>query len=97
MYRLLELASEGCPGHGPLHLLVASVSEVGFQWDPLALGYLLSNLEDPVRKFGAAILDACRAKVAADLFDREGFRGGPLLDVFWLLAAAKLSSCQGEE
>ena len=36
--RLLEVASEGCPGHGPVHLLVASASEIGFQWDPLALG-----------------------------------------------------------
>ena len=31
VYRLLELASEGCPGHGPVHLLVASASEVDFQ------------------------------------------------------------------
>ena len=39
VYRLLELVGEGCPGHGPVHLLVASASEVGFQWDPLALGW----------------------------------------------------------
>ena len=31
MHRLLELVGEGCPGHGPVHLLVASSSEVGFQ------------------------------------------------------------------
>ena len=30
----------------------------------------------------AAILDARRSIVAADLCGREGFRGGPLLDVF---------------
>ena len=29
----------------------------------------------------AAILDAWRSKVSADLYDREGFRCGPLLDV----------------
>ena len=31
--------------------------------------------------FKAAILDAWRNKVAADLCGREGFRGGPLLDI----------------
>ena len=35
VYRLLELVSEGCPGHGPVHLLVASASEIGFRWDLL--------------------------------------------------------------
>ena len=31
--------------------------------------------------FSTAILDAWRNKVAADLRGREGFRGGPLLDI----------------
>ena len=31
VYRLLEMVSEGCPGHGPAHLLVASAAEIGFQ------------------------------------------------------------------
>ena len=35
----------------------------------------------PVQHFRAAILDAWRCKVSADLFGRAGFRGGPLLDV----------------
>ena len=35
----------------------------------------------PVQHFKAALLDAWRDKVAADLCGREGFRGGPLLDV----------------
>ena len=35
----------------------------------------------PVQHFKAALLDAWRNKVAADLCGREGFRGGPLLDV----------------
>ena len=77
MYRLLEMVSEGCPAHGPVHLLSA-------RWDPLALAWtrlglpLLSNLAGPVQ---AALLDAWRNKVAADLCGRKGFRGGPLLDI----------------
>ena len=88
VHRLLELVGEGCPGHGPVHLLVASASEVGFQWDPLALGWsrpgllLLSHLAGSVQHFRSAILDAWRGEVAADLCDRKGFRGGPLLDFF---------------
>ena len=76
-YRLLTMVSEGSPGHGPIHLLLASAAEIGIGWDPLALAWsrpgshLLSNLA----------LDAWRNKVAADLCGREGFRGGPLLDV----------------
>ena len=34
-----------------------------------------------MQHFKAALLDAWRKKIAADLCDREGFRGGPLLDV----------------
>ena len=55
--------------------------------DPLALAWfrpglpLLSNLTGPVQHFKAAILDAWRNKVAADLCGRDGFRGGPLLDI----------------
>ena len=54
----------------------------------MALGWsrpglpLLSNLAGPVQYFKAATLDAWRNKVAADLCGREGFRGGPLLDVY---------------
>ena len=35
----------------------------------------------PIQHFKAALLDAWRNKVAADLCGRKGFRGGPLLDV----------------
>ena len=79
--------SEGGPGHGPVHLLSASAAEVGFRWDPLSLAWsrpglpLLSNLAGPVQHFKAAIFDAWRDKVAADLCSREGFRGGPVLDI----------------
>ena len=81
------MEGEGCPGHGPVHLLSASAAEIGFRWDPLALAWsrpgllLLSNLAGPVQHFKAAILDAWRDKVSVDLCGRKGFRGGPLLDV----------------
>ena len=42
---------------------------------------LVCPLVGPVQHFKAAILDAWRDKVAADLCGRKGFRGGPLLDV----------------
>ena len=41
----------------------------------------LCNLAGPVQHFRAAILDAWQNKAAADLCGREGFRGGPLLDI----------------
>ena len=74
-------------GHGPIHLLSAGAAEVGFRWDPVDMGWsrpglpLLGNLAGPIQHIKAAILDAWRNKVAADLCGREGFRGGPLLDV----------------
>ena len=34
VYRLLAMVHEGCPGHGPVHLLSANAAEIGFQWDP---------------------------------------------------------------
>ena len=87
VYRLLDMEGEGCPGHGPVHLLSAGAAEIGFRWDPLALSWsqpglpLHSNLAGPVQQFKAAILDAWRVKVSVDLYGRKGFRGGPLLDV----------------
>ena len=78
----------GSPGHGPVHLFSASAAEIGFRWDPLRMGWsrpglpLLSNLADPVQHLKVAILDAWRNEVAAGLCGREGFRSGPLLDVF---------------
>ena len=86
-YRLLEMVGEGCPGHGLIRLLSASAAEIGFRRDQFALAWsrpglpLLSNLAGPIQHFKAAILDAWRNKVTADLCGREGFRGGPLLDV----------------
>ena len=94
VYRLLEMMSEGCPGHGPIHLLSARAAEIGFSWNPDALAWTrpglpqLSNLAGPLQHFKAAILDAWRDKVSVDLYGRKGFRDGPLLDGYpWLLAA----------
>ena len=87
VYRLLALVHEGCPGHGPVHLLSASAAEIGFHWDPHSLAWvrpglpLLSNLAGPIQHFEAALLDAWRNKVSADLCGRKGFRGGLLLDI----------------
>ena len=87
VYRLLGMVGEGCPGHGPIHLLSASAAEVGFKWDSHTLAWtrpglpLLSNLAGPLQHFKAALLDAWRNKVSANLCSRQGFRGGPLLDV----------------
>ena len=55
--------------------------------DPLALAWSrpgllhIGDVAGPTQHFEAAILDAWRNKVAADLCGREGFRGGPLLDI----------------
>ena len=60
---------------------------LGVQWDPHALAWvrpglpLLSDLAGPTQHFRAAILDAWRNKVPADLCCRQGFRGGPSLDI----------------
>ena len=66
VYRLLAMVHEGCR-----HALA---------WVRPGLP-LLSNLAGPSQHFKAALLDACRNKVAADLCGRKGFRGGPLLDI----------------
>ena len=87
VYRLLEMVGDGCPGHGPIHLLCSSAARIGFQWNPVALAWIrpglpmLSHKAGPIQHFRSAILDAWRNKVAGDLCGRQGFRGGPLLDI----------------
>ena len=44
VYRLLGLVGDGCPGHGPVHLLSTSAADIGFQWGPHALAWILSAL-----------------------------------------------------
>ena len=86
-HRLLEMVGEGSPGLVPSIFSLPSAADIGFRWDALALAWfrpglpLLSNLAGPVQHVKAAILDAWRNEVAADLCGREGFRCGPLLDV----------------
>ena len=87
IYRILGMIGEGCPGHGPLHLLSSCAAEIGFFWDPGVLAWVrpglppLCNLAGPVQHFKGAILEAWRDKVSSNLCCRKGFRGGPLLDV----------------
>ena len=69
-----------------LALWPSQVGRAGFRWDPVRMGWyrpglpLLSTLAGPVQHFKVAILDAWRNMVSADLYSREGFRSGPLLD-----------------
>ena len=48
---------------------------------------LLSNLAGPIQHFKAALLDARRNKVAADLCGREGFSGWALVGCSGIFAA----------
>ena len=33
IFRMLDLISRGAQGHGPVHLLLISATELGFAWD----------------------------------------------------------------
>ena len=88
VYRLLERSAEGCPGHGPVHLLLQSAAVIGFHWNSLELPWgrpglpLLSNLSGPFQHLRAAILGAWRDTVSADLCARKGgFSWGPSFDI----------------
>ena len=57
VYRLLEMVGDGCPGHGPIHLLCSSAARIGFQWNPVALAWIrpglpmLSHIAGPIQHF----------------------------------------------
>ena len=57
VYRLLEHVAGGCPGHGPVHLLVDSAAEIGFVWSTDVTGWareglpVLSKLAGPIQHF----------------------------------------------
>ena len=57
VYRLLEMVGEGCPGHGPIHLISTGATEIGFWWNLDALPWvrlglpMLSNLALPFQQF----------------------------------------------
>ena len=87
IYSLLGLVAGGCPGHGPIHLVFESAGVIGFSWDPLNSVWSrpclpgLNLLAGPYQHFKAAIWDAWRFKVSFDLCRRQGFRGGPMLEI----------------
>ena len=39
VYRLLEMVGNGCPGHGPIHLLCSSAARIRFWWNPVVLAW----------------------------------------------------------
>ena len=87
LYSLLGLVAGGCPGHGPIHLVIESAGAIGFSGDPMSSGWsrpglpVLHHLAGPSQHFKAAIWDAWRFKVSFDLRRRQGFRGHPMLDI----------------
>ena len=87
LFNLIGLVAAGRPGLGPMHLLIDSAHVLGFTWDPLYSGWvrpgllLLHQLAGPYQHYKSAIKDAWQAKVSFDLCRRQGFRGGPMLDI----------------
>ena len=83
VYRHLEHVADGCPGHGPAHLLVESAAEIGCVWSPEMVGWVreglpvLSNLAGLIQPFWSAVHDGWRSEVSADLCAGKGFRGVP--------------------
>ena len=88
IFRLLDYASTGSPGHGPIHLLIQSAEEIGFFWDSEQAGWIrpglppLRMMTGPIQHFRSAIWQAWQGKVAADLSRRKGFRGGFCVDIY---------------
>ena len=62
IYRPLGHAADGCPGHGPAHLLIESAAAIGFVWSPDVVGWVreglpvLSNLAGQIQHLTAAVL-----------------------------------------
>ena len=44
IFRMLELISRGAQGHGPVHLLLISASDLGFAWDGAERGWVRVSL-----------------------------------------------------
>ena len=80
-------ASNGAPGHGPIHLLMRSASELGFRWCSDGFCWSRTGLprlpmvEGPFQHFKDAVFRAWKHWNSADLCKRKGVRGGPLLDL----------------
>ena len=83
----MERVAVGCPGHGPVHLLVESAAEIGSLWSPELVGWVreglpvLSNLAGLIQHFWSTVLEGWSGEVSADLCARKGFRGGAWLDI----------------
>ena len=79
IFRLLDYASAGAPGHGPIHLLIQSADELGFFWDSDQAGWIrpglppLRMMAGPVQHFRSAVWHAWQHRVATDLCKRKGF------------------------
>ena len=88
IFRLLDYASTGSPGHGPIHLLIQSANELGFFWDSEQAGWIrpglppLRMMTGPIHYFRSAIWQAWQSKVATDLCKRKGFRRGFGIDLY---------------
>ena len=88
IFRLLDYASAGSPGHGPIHLLIQSADDLGFLWDSEQAGWIrpglppLRMMTGPIQHFRSAIWQAWQHKVATDLCKRKGFRGGFGVDIY---------------
>ena len=82
VYRLLDSAAEGCPGNGPAHLLVECAA-VGFPpaWMGAAWIARAEQLSWPCSAFSGCNSRAWRKQVSADFCVKNGFRGGPWLDI----------------
>ena len=61
---MLDLISWGAQGHGLVHLLLISASELGFAWDGAEKGWVrvslppLRMIAGPIQHFRSAILNA---------------------------------------
>ena len=88
IFRLLDFASTGSPGHGPIHFLIQSAEELVFFWDSEQAGWIqpglppLRMIAGPVQHFRIAIWQAWQSKVATDLCKRKGFRCGFGVDLY---------------
>ena len=81
IFRMLDLISRGAQGHGPVHLLLISASELGFAWDGNEHGWVrvslppLRMMTGPIQHFRSATLEAWHFHVFARLSERKGFWG----------------------
>ena len=87
VYRMLDLTAWGAKGHGPVHLLLDSASQIGFVWDGVQQFFIreslppLRMLAGPIQHFRSAVLQAWHFKVTAGLARRDGCRGVQFADI----------------